>query len=163
MATRKKIIVEGANAQLTTIELGHDTDTTLSRPAAGRMQIEGKEVLTEDNTVTVSNKNVVVGINAQADNYTLVLADAGKLVKVTHANAKTLTVPLHAKVGFPTGTKIAVMQGGAGTITVEGEEDGDEVTILSQGDAFDLAGENAGAVLIKLDDDEWMLEGNIQS
>lgn len=35
-----------ANPQFAGVELGHATDTTVSRPAAGRIQIEGQEVLT---------------------------------------------------------------------------------------------------------------------
>jgi hypothetical protein len=40
------------------IELGHDTDTTLSRKEAGEMNIEGKQVLTEDNAVNVTEKRL---------------------------------------------------------------------------------------------------------
>lgn len=36
----------GNSPQFIGIELGHATDTTVSRPAAGRMQVEGEEVLT---------------------------------------------------------------------------------------------------------------------
>jgi len=143
------------------LELGHANDTTLSRPGAGRMQIESKEVLTEDNTVAVSNKNVVVAINAQADNYALVSADAGKVVRVTHAEAKTLTVPKNSAQPMPVGTKIAVVQGGAGQITIA-PVDGD-VTLESYDSALKLVGQYAGAVLIKMDTDTWLLEGNIEA
>ena len=101
-----------------------------------------------------------VGINSQADNYTLVIGDAGKLVIVTHANAKTLTVPKNSSVAFPTGTKIAVMQGGAGQITIA-PVDGD-VTLNSYDDALSLVGENAGCVLIKTSTDDWLVEGNLE-
>lgn len=43
----------------TTIELGHASDTTLSRVSAGTVQIEGVTVVTTSNTTTESNKTFV--------------------------------------------------------------------------------------------------------
>lgn len=100
-----------------------------------------------------------VGINSQADNYTLVIGDAGKLVIVTNIAAKTLTVPKNSAVAFAIGTKIAVMQGGAGQITIA-PVDGD-VTLKSFNDVLTLAGEDAGCVLIKTATDTWLVEGNL--
>ena len=44
--------------QFAGVELGHATDTTLARKEAGEMNVEGKQVLTEDNSVTVTNKTL---------------------------------------------------------------------------------------------------------
>ena len=102
-----------------------------------------------------------LGVNSQADNYTLVLSDAGKAVVITNSSAKTLTVPKNSSVAFPVGTKIAVFQGGAGTITIEPVDI--DVTLKSFDDALDLAGEDAGCVLIKIDTDIWRVEGNLKA
>ena len=99
-----------------------------------------------------------VEINAQTDNYTLALADAGKLITVASETAKTLTIPKNDTVDFPTGTKIAIIQGGAGTVTIAGATD---VVIKSFEDAYDLAGEDAGCLIIKTGANEWRLEGNL--
>ena len=99
-----------------------------------------------------------VEINAQTDNYTLVLADAGKLITVTSGTAKTLTIPKNDTVDFAIGTKIAIIQGGAGTVTIAGATD---VVIKSFEDAYDLAGEDAGCLIIKTGENEWRLEGNL--
>lgn len=40
------------------IEIGHASDTTLSRSAAGELSIEGVAILTTSNTKTISNKRV---------------------------------------------------------------------------------------------------------
>lgn len=48
----------GANPQLTTIELGHASDTTLARSAAGKVTIEGVEITTVSNTQTLTNKTL---------------------------------------------------------------------------------------------------------
>jgi len=118
-------------------------------------------VLTEDNSVDVSNKNVVAGINEQTGTtYTLVLGDAGDVVRCTNSGAITLTVPKNSSVAFPTGTKIAIVQGGAGQVTIE-PVDGD-VTLESYDSALSLVGQYAGAVLIKRDTDEWIVEGNVE-
>lgn len=42
--------------QITTIELGNASDTTLSRSAAGELSVEGVKVLTETSTNTITNK-----------------------------------------------------------------------------------------------------------
>jgi hypothetical protein len=41
-----------------TIELGHATDTTLSRSAAGQLAVEGVDVITTSNTKTMTNKTL---------------------------------------------------------------------------------------------------------
>jgi hypothetical protein len=58
-------------------------------------------------------------LNAQSGaGYTLVLADAGKLVTVSNASAQNLTIPLNATVAYATGTVIEVLNIGAGTWTL---------------------------------------------
>src|SRR5664279_3164644 len=44
--------------------------------------------------------------NARTANYTLVLADAGKLVTMNVSSANNLTVPLNSSVAFPVGTLV---------------------------------------------------------
>ena len=44
--------------QFTAINLGHSTDTTLARSAAGQVTIEGVQVLTASNTATVTGKSI---------------------------------------------------------------------------------------------------------
>lgn len=47
--------------QFSSVNLGHATDTTLARSAAGQMTVEGVQVLTASNTVTVTNKSIDAG------------------------------------------------------------------------------------------------------
>jgi len=44
--------------QFTTIELGHASDTTLARGAAGQPTVEGVDILTTSNTETLTNKTL---------------------------------------------------------------------------------------------------------
>lgn len=49
--------------QFTTIELGHASDTTLSRASAGRLAVEGVNVMTISSTDVVTNKDLTSGTN----------------------------------------------------------------------------------------------------
>src|SRR5688500_5734321 len=57
-------------------------------------------------------------INSQPDSYTLVLADAGKLIDMTKSSASNLTVPPNSDVAFPVGTVVTVKRSHAtGAVT----------------------------------------------
>jgi len=51
------------------------------------------------------------------DPYTLVLADANKVLRFTTASA-AVTIPVEASVAFPTGTEISIRQAGTGTLVL---------------------------------------------
>jgi hypothetical protein len=95
-------------------------------------------------------------INAVTDNYTLALTDANKLVILTAATAKVLTVPLNASVAFPIGTGIGVMRGGTGKLTVVVAVG---VTVNSA-TGLELVDQYSGATLIKTGTDAWILTGD---
>lgn len=90
--------------------------------------------------------------------YTLVIGDAGKLVTMSNASANTLTVPPNSSVAFPTGTRIDVLQKGAGQTTIAA---GSGVTINSKGAALNLSAQYAGATLIKYGSDTWFAVGDL--
>lgn len=59
------------------------------------------------------------GVNNQTGtSYTLVIGDAGYLVTMNNAAANTLTIPANSSVAFPVGTRIDVLQLGAGQTTI---------------------------------------------
>jgi hypothetical protein len=98
-------------------------------------------------------------INAQTGTtYTLVLADASKIVSMSNAAGNTLTIPLNATAAFPVGTQITLRQAGAGQTTVAVTGGG---TLMSRGSAFKLAGQYAYATLTKVGTDAWELAGDI--
>lgn len=97
--------------------------------------------------------------NARTDSYTLVLADAGKLIEMGKATAQTLTIPTNASVAFPIGTKIDVVQTGAGETTIAGAG----VTINSEGSKLKLNAQWAGATLIKRGTDTWVVIGSLKA
>ena len=98
--------------------------------------------------------------NAQVGtSYTLVLADANKLVTLTNASAITLTVPPNSSVAFETGTQIDLAQRGAGAVTVT---EGSGVTVnVHADDTLVLDGQYAYATLVKIGTNTWDLFGKL--
>jgi len=104
---------------------------------------------------------VVVGAippNAQTGTtYTLVIADANKLVTLSNASAITMTVPPNSSVAFPIGARVDLAQIGAGQVTVA---QGSGVTV-SATPGLKLRAQYAGATLIKTGTDAWLLFGDL--
>jgi len=119
-----------------------------------------------DAGATWSNAVLFVGdttktpIRDVATSYQLLLADAGRLVRVTSGTPRSVTVPPNALVAFPVESVISIEQGGAGNVNILA---GSGVTINSYLGAKTLVGQHAVAGLIKTDTDEWTLYGNISN
>jgi hypothetical protein len=94
-------------------------------------------------------------INSQPASYTLVLADAQKIVEVNSGG--TLVIPPNSSVAFPVGTNITVVQTGAGQVTLTA---GGGVTLRAAPGAK-LASQWAMASLYKRASDEWVAGGNL--
>ena len=100
-------------------------------------------------------------LNAQTGTtYTLVLADAHKLVTQSNASAITTTIPPNSSVAFEIGDQVNLLQLGAGQVTVT---PGSGVTIRSEGTKLKLKGQYAAATCIKIASDEWVLVGNLSA
>lgn len=126
---------------------------TPTAPSAAAYADSGQIATTAQvyDTVTTVPENAQVGTA-----YTLALADVGRMVTLNNAAAITLTIPTNATVAFPVGTRIDILQYGAGQVTVGGS-----VTIRSAGSKLKLAGQYSGATLWKRATNEWALIGDI--
>lgn len=100
-----------------------------------------------------SPENVQVGAS-----YTLVLADAFRLVAMDNAGANTLIVPKNSVVPFPVGTRIDLSQDGAGQTTIVAVDV--DVTIRTP-ETLKIRKRRGKATLIKRAADVWDLEGNL--
>lgn len=96
-----------------------------------------------------------VGVNNQTGTaYTLVLGDAGYLITMNNAAANTLTIPANSSVAFAVGTRIDVLQLGAGQTTVAITTDtlNGEVKINAQWEMVSL---------IKISSTTWVVVGGV--
>jgi hypothetical protein len=140
----------------TTTNYGWTTpdDTSLVKDGASAIRTLGSSV---DGTVftglTQATRNAQTGTT-----YTLVISDAGKLIDLNNASAITLTVPLNSSVAFAVGTRIDLIQAGAGQVTIAGDAG---VTINSKGAALKLTGQWSAATLIQRSANLWVLVGDI--
>ena len=104
-------------------------------------------VLTAQNLNSAFNALTIRTVTGTSD--TLVLADNGGAVSYSNASATTSTIPPNSSVAFATGTKIVLINLGAGVVTVTA---GAGVTI--NGTPLTLA-QNAGGTCIKTATNTW--------
>ena len=90
--------------------------------------------------------------------YNLVLTDAHKTVIITNGSAIDLKIPTNSGIAFPIGTRIEIIQGGAGQITIVPSGG---VTVNSSGGKTKLAAQYAVATILKVATDTWYLFGDI--
>ena len=110
---------------------------------------------TDLQTALDTKTNKLIATNRQTASYTLVLADADKLVEMNVGSANNLTVPASV---FSAGTQILLAQYGAGQTTIVA---GAGVTIRSNGAKLKLNVQYSGATLIFLSGTEAYLFGDI--
>jgi hypothetical protein len=96
-------------------------------------------------------------IDVKSDNYTLVLGDAGKLIRCTKATAMTILIPTNATQAYSIGQRVDIMQYGAGQVTVSGDTG---VTLRST-PTNKLRATYSTASIIKIGTDEWVLAGDV--
>jgi hypothetical protein len=139
---------------------GDKTFATLNKSAVGLGNVDNtsdanKPVSTATQTALDTKTNKLITTNRQTASYTLVLADADKLVEMNVATANNLIVPASV---FSAGTQILLAQYGAGQTTVVA---GAGVTIRSNGAKLKLNVQYSGATLIFLSGTEAYLFGDI--
>ena len=143
-------------------------DVVGSRPAANTVPTGAWFYATDEDTIYRSDGTnwsdgiavdnpTAVAINTEAESYTLVADDAGKVVRMNAGTAVNLTVPAEASVNYDVGTVVGVRQAGAGTVTVV-EDTGVTVNIES-GLTLDLRGQYAEVSLHKVGADTWEAVG----
>jgi hypothetical protein len=129
----------------------------MQRDGSGRSQVVAPAV-----DADIATKGYVdrFTLNAQTGTtYTLVAGDSAvKMVTLNNASAITLTVPTNATLAFGIGTRIDLLQLGAGQVTVAGAGG---VTVNSRGAALKLNGQYARATLEKIATDAWILVGDV--
>ena len=96
-------------------------------------------------------------IETKSDTYTLVLADAGKLIRCTKGTSMSIIVPLNSAAAYSVGQRIDIMQYGAGQVTISG----DTGVTLRATPTNKLRATYSTASIIKIATDEWVLAGDL--
>ena len=136
-----------------------DTGPTGAKGATGDTGPTGAKGATGDTGPTGPAYPTAIN-NQTGSTYTIVTTDAGKLVKCTRSSAQTITIPTNASQAFSVGAKVGFMQGGTGTVSITGASG---VTVRSQDSAYNLVGQYATALAVKLATDEWVVDGNLKA
>ena len=139
-----------ANPTLALGEFGMETDTMLYKIG------DGATAWNSQSYAELAGTDVFTINEVSTATYTLVAADAGKLLKFTNGTANTLTVPPNSSVAFDIGVTINVVQYSTGQVTLT---PGAGVTIYSYNSALGITGQYGQAVLTKCDTDLWIAAG----
>lgn len=94
----------------------------------------------------------------QAASYTLVLADAGRVVEVTAGTTVDVTVPPNSSVAFQIGTVIEICQIGAGSVALL---PGAGVTLDTPTSTLVSRAQFSTIGLRKRGTDEWLVSGDL--
>lgn len=129
-------------------------DTSLVKDGASAMRTLGNAI-----DATVFGGLTQATINSQTGTtYTLVLSDAGKTIDLNNASSITITVPPNSSVALASGSRIDLIQSGAGQVTVAA---GAGVTINSKAGNLKLTGQWSAATLIQRSANTWVLVGDL--
>jgi hypothetical protein len=104
------------------------------------------------------NPTSSLNINVQGGTYSLVTTDAGGIVQVTSGVTCSITIPTNASQGFTVGAQVAILQTGAGPVTIVGAVG---VTTYSRNNWFKLSGQYAMASVVKINTDTWIAIGDL--
>jgi hypothetical protein len=99
--------------------------------------------------------------NEQTGNYTLALADEGKVLRVNSSSNRTITIPKNSVVAFPIDTEIAILRYGTGTVSIA-PVDGD-VTLQSADGERKIRNRYGSVALKKIGENEWVLVGSLEA
>jgi hypothetical protein len=132
--------------------------------------IANNQVLTyESSSLLWKNKSIatvlgytpastLIDFKKESASYTLLLADANKMIEMEVSTANTLTIPTNTAQPFPIGTQILISQLGTGQTTITPNVG---VTLRSSGGKTKTAAQYAICTLIKRTTNEWYLAGDL--
>jgi hypothetical protein len=131
-----------------TIETVHDTD--------------GGSIVFADGTRQSTSATDIPQRRYSGQRYTLGMKDRGHHI-LCNSTGDEIIIPYNARVEFPIGTVITIVNDSGGTVNIEKE--GGSIDVILAGDStysyFDL--ENYGmATLLKIGRDRWIISGNVQ-
>jgi hypothetical protein len=127
-------------------------------PAGGAQGQILEKVSSTDYDFVWSTLLRAIVFNNRTASYTLVLGDQEDMVLCDSASALVVTVPPNSVTAFPLGTRIRVANINTGAVSIAGDTG---VTLRYPVEQTPtLAGRGASVELIKINTDEWILDGH---
>jgi len=108
----------------------------------------------------VNYNNIV--INEKTVSYVIALHDVDKVISVNSTSNLEVTIPAAASVDFPIGSRVEVMRYGTGEVSIVAAS-GSGVTVRSKYNNNKISVQYSGAMLTKIDSDEWHLIGDLKA
>jgi len=122
-------------------------------------------IVYDDNALSYTNTDAAqpgfkgAPLNTQNGNYTLVLADAGKMIRKASGGAgETITIPANSSVAFPIGTIIEIVNDGGGDLSIAITTDTLEQYGTGSTGTRTLA-DNNKAIIEKVASTSWKISG----
>ena len=103
--------------------------------------------------------NTTLSLNPQTANYTVVSADAGKVLTMDSTSARTYTIQTDTSAPMPVGTEIAFIRLNTGSVTINPASG---VTLNSIDNKRAIKGRYGSAVALKLAANNWVLIGSLE-
>ncbi len=94
-------------------------------------------------------------------NYVLALSDTNHFIPLSSSAPFTVTVPADNTVNFPVGTRIDMVQLGTGQVTVAGQTNGAETSLIRSTPGAKFRAQYSGASLVKISTNLWSLVGDL--
>jgi len=129
VSTASTLSVTGASTLLSTLDLGHASDTTIARSAAGVVTIEGVEIVTLSRSQTLTNKTLT---SPTLTTPVLGTPSSGTLTNCTGLPVSGITASTSTALGVGSielghASDTTIARSSAGVVTIEGN------TILTSG------------------------------
>ncbi len=101
-------------------------------------------------------------VSSKTASYQILLSDFGSVLTVSSSSNLEITVPANSSVAFPIGTKVEVIRMGSGDVSII-PVSGSGVTIRHKDNYSKISKQYAGAMLVKIAADEWVLIGDLKA
>jgi len=161
VALETKLGLTDSNAAANAVLVGTGTSTTAWTTSP---TVTGTATAGHVTTAGTLTAGVAVGqavdLDRKTADYTLVLADAGKVIEINSGSSENVTIPPNSGVAFPLGTQVVIVRLGSGAVVIV---EGSGVTTRSDGDKAKIKSQYSSCVLIKHETNEWYILGNLDS
>jgi hypothetical protein len=156
MGSLNVVTTDGTNLSKALLRLSSTESLVLNTNSADRMTIESTGNVVVDKLLNFAG----TPSNEQTGDYTLVLTDKGKVLRINSDSDRIVTIPLNASVAFPIDTEIAILRYGTGNVDIAATAG---VNLYSKNSEKAISGRYGSVALKKIATDDWVLVGSLEA